>query len=633
MRKKVLWGIVLLIMVLSIPYLGERIAVEEGADTYETVIPYEDINTFTKDAGLDRGTVYEKLTSGAGVQSVAFEPLSLNDLRDRDMIAVVSKSEMIQLYGASHDEIHEESGIFLKVLEENELTESIEESLNFSRDRQSLQVDATVINREEFLFLPFASTGTMREPVTFDMNAYEQAVSYGINIIIRLSDNFQAEHSDHLLYDQMREMSGDISHVLFAGTEIPGGGDPQITSLLAEKINELDISVVLIENADQVGLHPLLDQVVREPVRLQSLTLGKNYDPGNYQDVFRGERAVNERNVDILFINILDKEAGEFYSHPREAERMLERTSQILEAIHENIDDETGIAEPPLLSSLPLWMEVSVIFAAASFTGIVFTLVSPLMAVPAALLSFIIYLTIFLIQIDFLLKLVVLFLAVMAPVYAILRIKRPLTLTDAAGSYFTAAGITLTGAWFVVMLLYGSDFLLGLDSFRGVKVLAAAPLVITGLVFLGWSWLREPVKFWHLVVMVVLGAVILFYITRTGNTGIALPYELIFRQWLENMFIVRPRTTEFLIGLPLFTLGLYLWKEKVKYAWFLLLGGSLALSSLAGTFTHLHTPLLVSIIRSALSLSIGLLIGILLILTYECCKKWIYPFIRERRIG
>jgi hypothetical protein len=631
-RKKILWGIVLLAMVLSIPYLMERIDVEQEVETYETVIPYEDINSFTKDAGLDTQTVYERLTKDNQVQSVAFEPVTLNDMRDRDLITYITDRELVQLYGADPVDIPQERGIFLQILVENELTESIEEVMNYSLSKSQLEVETFDLDGEKFLYIPFASAETLRESVSFDMQAYEEAASYDIDIIIRVINDFQADQSEHLLYEQIREMSEDISHILFTGSEIPGGGDPEVQDHLARKINELDISVAIIENADQVGMNGLLEKVNHEPVRLHSLTLGKDYDPEDYTQVFRGERAVYERNIGILFINILNKDRREFYDRPEEAEEMLGNTEKYFQNLHGRVDGEQGVALPPAPFRLSLWMEVGVLLAAGAFTGIVSSLAGAFLIIPAALISFVIYLGIFIVQNDLLMKLVVLLLALLAPVYAILKINRPKSLAQAAKIFLEAAGIALTGGWFVIMLLYGTDFLIGLDSFRGVKVLSTAPLAITGIVFFGWRWLREPVKFWHLAVMGVLGGLILFYITRTGNTGATIPYELVFRQWLENTFSARPRTTEFLIGLPIFTLGLYLWKEKVKYAWFLLLGGSLAFSSIVGTFTHLHTPLLISIIRTFLSLSLGLSIGIILILIYEGIKKWIYPFITKRRL-
>src|SRR5690606_30788711 len=118
-------------------------------------------------------------------------------------------------------------------------------------------------------------------------------------------------------------------------------------------------------------------------------------------------------------------------------------------------------------------------------------------------------------------------------------------------------------------LLDDIRYSLVLQQFRGVSVLHLAPVVFVAIyVFLykpGGSvrdharkLLAMPVTALWLVAGAVLGAAALYYLTRTGNSGLASELELRLRRTLENALGVRPRFKEFLLGHPLLLLGIYL---------------------------------------------------------------------------
>ncbi|QKS72382.1 hypothetical protein FLK61_37790 [Paenalkalicoccus suaedae] len=628
--KKILWGVVILAMLVSIPFLWERVQVEGANDVYELSIPYDDIELMSRNAGLDAELIYERLTAEQGIQSVALEPLTISDLRSRDLVEYVSTGQLLQLYDIERSDIPQETGFYLQIIEENELTEPIEEVLNYERSEFGLEIMEMEIEGDTFFYVPFGSSRTLNEPITFDMEAYEEVVSNGLSVIPRLENNFYFEEENHVLFRQLEEMSENASHVLFTGLEIVGFGEPEAIANLADRMNRLGLGAIMIENSDQRGLHQLMDRLDRDHVRLHSMTLGSTFDPTDYTAVFRGARAVHERNNQIIFVNLLNRAPAEIYTSPDAALKQLDNTEIFLSDMHRRTSGEPGIAMPYENFQAPIWFTLIVLLAAASFVGIVASLLSTKLILPLAGVSFIGFAGIALVNIDILMKLIVLGLAILAPTYAVLSIKQPESTKQVAIRFLQAIGITLTGAWFVVTLLYGSDYISHLDTFRGVKVLSIAPVIILAAFFIGYRWLSETVKFWHLVFLAVVGGLALFYVTRTGNAGVALPYELEFRQLLENTFSVRPRTTEFLIGIPIFVTGLYMWKEKVLFARFLLLAGGLGFASMVGTFTHLHTPFVTSVIRTALSIGIGAVIGVALIVVVKAILKWVVPAVMER---
>ena len=99
-------------------------------------------------------------------------------------------------------------------------------------------------------------------------------------------------------------------------------------------------------------------------------------------------------------------------------------------------------------------------------------------------------------------------------------------------------------------------------------------------------------------------------IIRSGNFFV-FPRFLIeeqFRQSLESIFYVRPRTKEFLIGYPFLLIAFMYVDGKISrlWIWFFNIVGSIALISVINSFCHLHTPLQVSLYRSVLGLLLGI---------------------------
>jgi hypothetical protein len=118
--------------------------------------------------------------------------------------------------------------------------------------------------------------------------------------------------------------------------------------------------------------------------------------------------------------------------------------------------------------------------------------------------------------------------------------------------------------------------------------------------------------------------------SRTGNAGQVSAIELQVRLMLEQLLYVRPRTKEFLIGFPLFILALHMVKSYPKAYYFLLIPGVIGFLSLVNTFTHLHIPLLISLLRSGYSIVFGFIIGLVLIWLYETVWKKMITMIRMR---
>jgi len=185
-----------------------------------------------------------------------------------------------------------------------------------------------------------------------------------------------------------------------------------------------------------------------------------------------------------------------------------------------------------------------------------------------------------------------------------------------------ATGVSLAGA--VLLVAVGSEraTMLALEPFAGVAATLVVPPALFAvhalLRFRGpASWLRFlwgyrirlGDAFVALAVVAVLGLVVI----RRGNLPIvgASEAELALRAFLNDLF-VRPRFKE-LVGHPLALLALLHPRWPAWATAPLLVAGVVAQASILNSFSHYHTPVVVSLGRTAIALGLGLVIGLVLV--------------------
>jgi len=209
-------------------------------------------------------------------------------------------------------------------------------------------------------------------------------------------------------------------------------------------------------------------------------------------------------------------------------------------------------------------------------------------------------------------------------------------------NYTFAVLTALSGGIFVSAALNSSNFIFKLEQFRGVKAAFILPLILISIYYflqLGSSSLKRDlldlfeaeIKVKHLILAGILALTAVIYIGRTGNFPL-LPvpnWEMLLRSQLEKLLYVRPRFKEFLIGHPLLIFSLWLASAKRKKLYFypLLMLASVGVVTTVNTFSHLHTPVLISVLRTFHSYWLALIIGAGFIIIYELFsyiyKRWI----------
>lgn len=189
--------------------------------------------------------------------------------------------------------------------------------------------------------------------------------------------------------------------------------------------------------------------------------------------------------------------------------------------------------------------------------------------------------------------------------------------------------ITLSGGLIISALLMGNLTLLGIETFRGVKSLFVLPVLFSP--WIAWLCHVKRIRFRNLLealagffeplkrslrldYAVALLAFMLiggFILLRSGNAvpeGAVPDWEKMFRTFLGNVLVARPRFKEFLIGHPFFILAASLGLGK-KWTLLFLVFGAIGQADIMDSMAHLHTPLYISLIRTLNGLWIGILLG------------------------
>ncbi len=194
-------------------------------------------------------------------------------------------------------------------------------------------------------------------------------------------------------------------------------------------------------------------------------------------------------------------------------------------------------------------------------------------------------------------------------------------LRESLPSLFTATLVSLIGA--VLLTATGSDYgtMMSITPFRGVAAtLAVPPALFLFQYALRYrrpaQWVRDfsaqPLTVGIVAVLLIAAAAAGLILLRRGNLPIigVSEAELALRSWLNELF-VRPRFKELaghtLAVVALLVRGLPAWLRAG-----LLTAGVVAQATILNSFSHFHTPLVISLQRTVIALVLGFAAGLLL---------------------
>jgi hypothetical protein len=199
------------------------------------------------------------------------------------------------------------------------------------------------------------------------------------------------------------------------------------------------------------------------------------------------------------------------------------------------------------------------------------------------------------------------------------------------GWTLAATGVALLGALVVVGVMSSPLAMEEIERFRGVRLVLALPPLIALALYLfdkrfgaGGQRPRDvflsPVLTYQLLAGVAVLALGALMLVRSGNESDVSPsaFELALRHALTHVLSVRPRFKEFLVGFPCMMLvPALLPPHRRAVGWLLAIGIGVGVGDVIDTFSHLHTPIEISVLRIVNGLVVGAIVGIVAIWIYR----------------
>ncbi|RAP30720.1 hypothetical protein DID76_03330, partial [Candidatus Marinamargulisbacteria bacterium SCGC AG-414-C22] len=435
------------------------------------------------------------------------------------------------------------------------------------------------------------------------------------------------------------------SLLLFDGDMVLGY--PSQLELIRSKMKSKQISLGRVEFFDQRGMSYLLDDLYYNLSKVHSISPEEMLAISPEKALNRYLRAAKERGVDVLFVHP--------FLRQYDASNIVDYNFKFLGLLFQKLVDRGIYVDhfsqfPDQEYQAASFFELSIISIGIFSTIIFFLTYIYHFSLGQLLLSYVgfyfVFYGFYVFDLSlFWVRLMAFITASVFPFFAIVSqfpqrvinddwYKRLLSLFV---YLFKVVSICVLGAFFVVALLSDMKFLMHVETFAGVKLSFIVSIILTGLffylsphritslVFVFRRLYSAPIRTAGFISIVVVAGFCLILVLRSGNQFM-LPFygiEVKIRELLENLFFVRPRTKEFLIGYP-FLILTYLFVDKYisrNWIWFFNIIGSVALISIINSFCHVHTPLYISFYRVCLGVVLGTFFAGVYLTVYLVLKK------------
>ena len=425
---------------------------------------------------------------------------------------------------------------------------------------------------------------------------------------------------DHTLNDKKTmaaiasHFSQDEAYLHMQGEEVPGYPEKKQMDAYASLLQQGEDGIYITEFQNYQGLPTFSEQLEYDVIRMHDL--GTLHGRQTMEEkVDRTIRAVKERNQRSILLSTKEEPSMVF---------TLEYLSRVKQQMPEkfSIGDADGIPSfTPSLLSIYSALFAGVLFMYFSLGAIFRNRRWGLLAVAPLFIAMGYLWT----GEIFLLQGFALMVALATPIFAVRATTSSANdIKKLTVQFAKALGITFAGIAIIISLLNGTVFLAGIELFRGVKLLYIVPLlffIIMALRETSWKKLIHGLKWWHFVLVGIIGLFAFYYVLRSGNAQHVPEWELLIRSKLEEWLYARPRTKEFLIGIPAYMLALFMMDKHKWLGQLMLVPGVIGFMSIVNTFTHLHIPLYLSLLRTGYSIVFGYLIGLVAIKIYSIISR------------
>lgn len=653
--RKWLWILVIVGIIATIPVMIDRVKTETSSNNVEVVLNFRGLLEISALKENPERYLDNQLTElqATGVNTMALFESTLDEMVKAHQIMSFSSLDLAKMnQGLVTGQENKTYIAFTSAENEKVLSPIIQNAFRNSDISVSPWKYENYAGLEIGAAIEEANLKTMPANPILIAKLHER----GFNILPRMSDSspYNQREIDDIL-SQYKQFG--VTKILFDGEAVKGYNDNEKKNSLegfAQLLQKYDIGIVTIENLKkpQKGFSKLAYLIDYNVVRLFSLSDVEGYlKPDVLADKF--VLATKDRNIRMIYLNALPTVDVLKASVTNPVNNLIDALGEPGNAIKsiEINGFEIGQAHSFTVydSAWQKYCKVVVVLGAIAFIALLVSY----FAFPFTLLAFILCLLgsagLYILKPALLEQGLALLVSISAPTIAVVLAIRKVeevqgsNIANSVGRrvahavvlYFKTALISLAAAPFIIALLNNITYSLVITQFRGVSLLHLIPIMLIALyvfLYLGKSvwqelqnWLKMPITLLWVVLFVVLAGVAFFYLSRTGNGGTLLPGEAQLRSFLENNFGVRPRNKEFLFAHPVFLAGVFaaFRYRKALYAMIIVVIGQL---SMVDTFAHIHTPMVLSLIRGVLGLGLGLIVGFILLLVWyiveRCWERW-----------
>jgi len=661
--KLALWTLTIVGLLASLPFAFARHGVERTADRVEFVFDYRDLLEVSSYRSKPSEYMLERLLElkSAGIHSMAVYESNLRELELSGRVQTLSSSEAAMLTDFRLP-ANEKSTYVLFL---GDASENIIQPLVVDAFRR-LGVEAAPWSYRDIpgIELAMPKDEAMLQALDPDPITMAELQSLGFHLVVRLSD--QRQPFDPVRVDAMMAdlAAHGVNRIIFEGDAVTGAADDAANGSLtamAEIMNRYGIGLATIEmSKPQTGFGKLAHLTDYNVVRLHSLPANmSNMAPEDLADRFA--LATQDRNIRMIFLNTaasFDTSLGIRKDTIGNLVKSLEGENGALARIQDN-GFTLGVAEPfradgGLSGGSALVLKALVTVGAVALIAILIGAFFPSLALAAFAALLAGSAALYVLSTTLLSQGLALGAGIAAATLATLFAVRRADAASGGSAVGRAAKllagaslISFIGIVYIVALLDHITYLYVLRQYRGVSLLHLAPIALAfayvlffhgetslrGVALRVRSFLMTNITVLWVALAAVAGVAALYYMSRTGNAGTTSGLERAFRELLQDTLGVRPRTKEFLLAHPAFVLGAYLAATTRRKLGLLLIAvGSIGQLSIVDTFAHLHTPLVISLIRVVYGLMIGLVIGLILIAIWRLLERgwtrwarWLQP--------
>ncbi len=679
-RNKIYLVLILVSILFSLYFLTGRYKAELVYRNYEIVADYSEFSKLGYIRGETPVEYFTKLKDN-GLTTVSFNELTIASMKSLPGYEI--QTEII--------------GNDLLVKGDKKYLDIIIKGLETLKDRRNIEV----LGEDEILI-----EGKPGDLVTYDTQAYditksllgkagmkgsileyvglgydEEAVEEiksidGIDVMIRpvyLPSVQDARSTMERFISNLEELNPDQSYIIFSGKEFYKNteDDTDIKKDFTDYITENNIALGLVEAPNQRGHLGIdgIDSVIKkdEVKKLRAFTtwdyLASQYD---YEIPFHGAgqelanvyyRAISERNITVVFLAPFVK-SQRVITDPQLYGNVLSSLQTRMQDKGYTLGDAQPMGSWNVNSLYKVPVALGSVAASVLLLNMVFNvpnILSLLILAAGAALS-----VLFFVlgkmestgNILFNLNSIVVFplisiCYILENYKSILLSKKDARLGKiffrGAAVLLIAILITMVGALHEVSFMSGTNYLVELNIFRGVKISQLLPLLLSMFIYTAYiGFNREPeegtrldireikdilmvdVKIWHAALGAMMLVVLALFILRGGNSNIEVPkVELLIRNIMEQYLPARPRTKSIIAGYPAIMLMIYVaYKNRAQAAGIVLtILATIGMANIVNTFSHIRTPLKISLMRVGTEYVVALIISLIVLIIADLIRK------------